>query len=397
MANFSKNSYTISTSASPAEGGTTTGGGTYQHGASVTVTATTSAGYEFVNWTENGSPVSTSASYPFTVTGNRNLVANFSKKSYTISTSASPAAGGTTAGNGTYNYGSTVTVTATPSTGYEFVNWTENGSPVYTSAIYQFTVTGNRTLVANFSQQVGSLQVTISPQGAIDAGAKWQVDGGTPQSSGTKVDNLAVGAHTVSFSDVTGWAKPGNQTITINNGQTTTASGTYTQQVGSLQVTISPQGAIDAEAKWLVDGGAPQSSGTTVSGLSVGSHTVSFSDVTGWAKPGHTITINNGQTTTASGVYTQQVGSLQVTISPQGAIDAGAKWLVDGGAPQSSGTTVSGLSVGSHTVSFSDVTGWAKPGNQTITINNGQTTDCQRNLYPAGRFITGDHQPAGGN
>ena len=69
--------------------------------------------------------------------------------------------------------------------------------------------------------------MTISPQGAIDAGAKWLVDGGTPQTSGTKVDNLAVGTHTVSFSDVLGWTKPIPQTVTINNGQTTTASGTY--------------------------------------------------------------------------------------------------------------------------------------------------------------------------
>jgi uncharacterized repeat protein (TIGR02543 family) len=43
-------------------------------------------------------------------------------------------------------------LTATPANGYAFVNWTENGNQVSTSATYSFTVSGNRTLVANFKQ-----------------------------------------------------------------------------------------------------------------------------------------------------------------------------------------------------------------------------------------------------
>ncbi len=39
--------------------------------------ATPSANYTFVNWTENGVPVSASATYTFTVAGDRDLVANF--------------------------------------------------------------------------------------------------------------------------------------------------------------------------------------------------------------------------------------------------------------------------------------------------------------------------------
>ena len=72
--------FTVSVSANPSNGGTVTGGGTYQQGQSCTVTATTEAGYAFVNWTENGSQVSTEASYTFTVTGNRTLVANFQQQ-----------------------------------------------------------------------------------------------------------------------------------------------------------------------------------------------------------------------------------------------------------------------------------------------------------------------------
>ena len=63
-------------------------------------------------------------------------------------------------------------------------------------------------------------------------------------------------------------------------------------------------------------------------------------------------------------------GSLQVTISPQGAINAGAKWRVAGGAWHVSGYTQT-VSVGQHTVEFSDVAGWAKPGDQMVMINGG--------------------------
>lgn len=68
---------TIETSASPAAGGTTSGGGTVNSGASVTVVATANAGYAFVNWTEGGTSVSSSASYTFNAGANRLLVANF--------------------------------------------------------------------------------------------------------------------------------------------------------------------------------------------------------------------------------------------------------------------------------------------------------------------------------
>ena len=74
---YSKAKPTVSVSASPANGGTVTGGGTYKQGASCTVTALANKGYTFVNWIEGGNVVSTDANYTFNVTGNCNLVAKF--------------------------------------------------------------------------------------------------------------------------------------------------------------------------------------------------------------------------------------------------------------------------------------------------------------------------------
>lgn len=52
----------------------------------------------------------------------------------------------------TYYEGATCTVTATPNDGYGFENWTENGTAVSTDASYSFTVTADRSMVANFAE-----------------------------------------------------------------------------------------------------------------------------------------------------------------------------------------------------------------------------------------------------
>lgn len=74
--------YTISVSvgADQEDWGTVTGGGQYQEGSSVTVTATPNEGYQFTAWQENGKQVSTDATYTFQVSGDRALVAVFAVK-----------------------------------------------------------------------------------------------------------------------------------------------------------------------------------------------------------------------------------------------------------------------------------------------------------------------------
>lgn len=61
------------------QGGTVSGGGSYDQGASVTVVATPASGFDFVRWAYNGTneTASTSASYTFTVNQQTDLVAIF--------------------------------------------------------------------------------------------------------------------------------------------------------------------------------------------------------------------------------------------------------------------------------------------------------------------------------
>ncbi|WP_304297425.1 putative Ig domain-containing protein [Porphyromonas gulae] len=148
--------YSVNLSAQPSEGGQVTGAGNYDENSQVTVSATANSGWKFVKWTEGGSVVSTSNSYQFTITKNRNLVAHFEQipvTQYSVSLSAQPAEGGTVSGAGTYDENSSVTVSATANSGWKFVKWTEGGSVVSTSDSYQFTITKNRNLVAVFEQK----------------------------------------------------------------------------------------------------------------------------------------------------------------------------------------------------------------------------------------------------
>ena len=73
-------SYTVLVSANPEAGGTVSGGGTYTENTYVTVIAAAKEGYRFAKWTEDGSAVSDSADYAFTVTADRTLTAVFEKE-----------------------------------------------------------------------------------------------------------------------------------------------------------------------------------------------------------------------------------------------------------------------------------------------------------------------------
>lgn len=160
-------SYSISASVDPSGGGTVSGTGTYSYGDSCTVSATSNTGYDFVNWTEDGSTVSSSSSYTFTVSQARTLVANFELQTITISAGPNTSGYGTVSGNsGTYSYGDTVSLTATAASGYEFVNWTENGTAVSTSSTYSFTATQDRTLVANFAVISYTISASVDPSGS---------------------------------------------------------------------------------------------------------------------------------------------------------------------------------------------------------------------------------------
>jgi hypothetical protein len=157
--------YAITVSAEPVAGGDVEADPAYEFGELAKIKAVPNPGYSFVNWTQNGVPVSDDEIYQFNVTGNRELVAHFAF-GHRIDLSAEPANAGTATGGGVYADGSNVTVVASANPGYVFLNWTENAAPVSASPVYSFISTVNRTLAANFLTQP-MLNSTIAAPGAL--------------------------------------------------------------------------------------------------------------------------------------------------------------------------------------------------------------------------------------
>ncbi len=99
------------------------------YGSTVTFEAEPAEGYEFSNWTLNGEVVSTDAEFTATALGDMNVVANFTKKRYKVEI-IEDTEGGAISGfaTGIYDYGTKMTLTATPQEDYVFKGWIVNGS-----------------------------------------------------------------------------------------------------------------------------------------------------------------------------------------------------------------------------------------------------------------------------
>ena len=143
--------YTVTLDSIPSAGGRVSGGGTYDAGTNVTVTATPNSGYAFVNWTDgDGTEVSSLPDFSFEIFSDTTLIAHF-VKTFIVSTSMVPDNSGIISGEGSYDSLAIVNMTATPNSGYAFVNWTDgNGTEVSSLPDFSFEISSDTTLIARF-------------------------------------------------------------------------------------------------------------------------------------------------------------------------------------------------------------------------------------------------------
>ncbi len=154
---------------------------------------------------------------------------------------------------------------------------------------------------------LGTLQVTVSPSLAISSGAYWQVDGGVAQPSGGMVTGLSVGAHTVSFSSLDGWATPNNQTVTISANSITADTGVY----GQLTWTTN-NGAI------TITGPGPAGPGSDVilPGTIGGRPVTSITNFAFWGRPLNNVTIPASVTNIGVGAFAVSSARGMITVDP---------------------------------------------------------------------------------
>ena len=97
---------------------------------------------------------------------------------YLISVVVEPEGEGTVTGDGTYFQGNSVTLTATPTTGYHFVHWTEDGEVVSDNPEYTFTAAEDRDLVAHFAINTYLVTATAGENGSISPAGDTEVEHG---------------------------------------------------------------------------------------------------------------------------------------------------------------------------------------------------------------------------
>ena len=138
----------------------------YTYGTSVELTATPNTGYHFDNW--SGDASGTSNPLNITMSSDKNITANFSINTFTITSSAG--ANGSVSPNGTTsnNYGTSRTFTFTPDTHYHIADVVVDGVSVGTPSTYTFTnITASHTISVSFAIDEFSLTLNAA-NGSID-------------------------------------------------------------------------------------------------------------------------------------------------------------------------------------------------------------------------------------
>ena len=279
-----------------------------------TLTATPAAHYQFLQWSDGN----TQNPRQLTVTQNTTLTAQFGIAQHTVTISSNNIAWGTVNGGGTYNYGQSTLLTATPATGYHFVGWSDGNTNnprvllvendvsltatfapnQYTVTLYsndptKGTVSGGGTY--NYNQQI---YIIASPIGNY-AFQQWS-DGNTNAYRSITV--------TQDISYMAIFTEP-YYTVTVqsNNNQYGTATGGGTYLVGS-SVTLTATANTGYHFMQWNDGNSENPRIVTVSGDAT--YTAQF------APNSYTLTVTSSDNTMgyASGGGTFTYGS-EVTIT----------------------------------------------------------------------------------
>lgn len=203
--------YTINTAVNDEKMGSVSGAGSYEHGSTVTLTAKANNGYQFTGWS-NGStdnPLVFTAKEDVSVTANFELIPI---KEYTLTVVASPAEGGQVIGSGTYKEGEEAQLAASANTGYNFVEWKEDGDK---NAIRKVKVTADATYTALFEkQQAPKPEYTLTLVANPAVGGT--VTGAGTYTEGTVVSIEAIAAEGYEFVNWSDGNTESKREITVN-------------------------------------------------------------------------------------------------------------------------------------------------------------------------------------
>ncbi len=161
------------------------------------------------------------------------ITANFAPNVYTITATSANTTMGTVTGGGSYAYGTTATLTATPATGYHFVQWNDAD----THATRTVTVTGDATYTATFAYN--PLTVTLAVNDTA-MGTTNPAPGTYTYNVGDTVTVSAIAATGHSFQT---WVIPG---VTLPNLTDNTITVIIPAEMAGLSISATAQFAINS-------------------------------------------------------------------------------------------------------------------------------------------------------
>ena len=303
---------------------------------------------------------------------------------YTVSVSASPSSGGTVEGGGSYEEGASCTVRATATNGYTFSNWTEDGNPVSTQANYTFTVTSNRTLMANFTQQITVPTVTTTPvtnitETSATGGGNVTSDGGATVTErgicwGTSHNPTTGGSHGTSGSGLGSYTCPmtnltPNTTYYVR-AYATNSQGTAYGNEESFVTTQLPMYTINVSASPIVggsvSGGGTYQQGQNCTVIATASSGYTFSN---WTENGNVVSSNTSYSFIVTGNHTLVA---HFTANPQNYTITVSADPTNGGSVSGGGTYQQGQTCTVYATSNSGYTfnNWTENGNVVSTNAN---------------------------
>lgn len=221
--------------------GTVSGGGTYNKNVDGNirhaVTATPSAGNRFVGWYFPDGSLWTTSQTAYVGWGGGTLIAKFTEDVGNVSLYVNPSGSGSTSGGGKYNYGSQVTISATPYTGFRFLNW--SGGITSNQQTYTFTLSSNVNATANFEV---AYNVTLNYDSQLGTASYTFVNGLTlelnaqPNSSG-QFKGWFIGDQMISRNKIAQYTISGDTTFEARFTRKYAANFTFDSSLGSATLT----------------------------------------------------------------------------------------------------------------------------------------------------------------
>ncbi len=240
--------YTITVLSANDAQGTVAGGGTFDEGTEIQISATATAGYRFVRWNDGN----TDNPRAIIVAEDKTYIASFEAlpQQYTITVMSASDVQGTVAGGGTFDEGTEIQISATANDGFRFAAWNDGNTDNPRTII----VTENKTYIASF--EALPQQYTITVMSASDV--QGTVAGGGSFDEGTEIQISATANAGYRFAAWNDGNTDNPRTIIVTENKTYIASFEALPQ----QYTITVMSA--SEAQGTVSGGGTFDEGTEI-------------------------------------------------------------------------------------------------------------------------------------